>query len=153
MPVVSLSAIKGKDIPSLIESLERQRKELEFILSSLDNDNVLELSGDLINQGLVQAQHVQIGANTTFEAGYDPTQLSNVQVNVQRISNDLDTLESVVSAMELRLLAIQEEVDLVEVDVATLQTDLVDLQTNVISPIEVRLTEAEADIIALQGTP
>lgn len=120
MPVVSLSAITGKDVPSLIESLERQRKELEFILSSLDNDNVLELNGGLINQGVVQAQYVAIGSATTFEDGYDPTgttvsgKISKLQGEIDALEGEVDTLQSVVSSMETSVATSQEEIGVLE---------------------------------------
>jgi chromosome segregation ATPase len=122
MPVVSLSAITGKDVPSLIESLERQRKELEFILSSLDNDNVLELNGGLINQGMVQAQFVAIGSETTFEDGYDPTgttvsgKISKLQADVDAIESEVDTLQSVVSSMETSVATSQGDIDAIELE-------------------------------------
>jgi hypothetical protein len=125
MPVVSLSAITGKDIPGLIESLERQRKELEFILSSLDTDNVLELNGGLINQGVVQAQYVEIGSATTFEAGYDPSG-ATVSGKIASLEGEVDTLQSVVSAMETTVATSQGDIDAIELELADIPQQITD---------------------------
>ncbi len=123
MPVVSLSAITGKDVPSLIESLERQRKELEFILSSLDNDNVLELNGGLINQGVVQAQYVEVGSGTTFQSGYDPSDI-NYSGDIAALESEIDTLQSVVASMETTVATSQTEIDALEVQMGDVPTQI-----------------------------
>ena len=113
MPVVKLSAIKGTDIPSLINSLERQRKELEFILQSLDDDNVLAINATAIKAGVVAQQHVEIGAATTYQAGYDPSgaitpgDLSALDGRLDTLEDDMGRVESHMGTAESNILTLQ----------------------------------------------
>lgn len=75
MPIPSLSAIGGNDLTELIDSLEKQRKELEFTLANLDNTNVSELNAEVINAGVINAKHISIGSETTYQTGYSPNDI------------------------------------------------------------------------------
>lgn len=72
MPIPALGSISGADITELIDSLEKQRKELEFVLSNLDTSNVSEFHADVINAGVINAKHISIGSETTYQTGYSP---------------------------------------------------------------------------------
>lgn len=109
MPVVKLSAIKGTDIPSLINSLERQRKELEFILQALDEDNVLAINAQTIKSGVIGAQHVEIGSATTFQEGYDPSGTPTYDGEIAGLDGRLDTAEQKIATAEGNILALQED--------------------------------------------
>lgn len=58
MASVNLSTISGtKDIEQLINAIERQRKDIEFLLENLDDDNIKEVSGEkVVNLTIDQAQ-------------------------------------------------------------------------------------------------
>lgn len=73
MPFPSLTEVSGADIDELIDSLEKQRKELQWLLSSLDNSNVKELNADVINAGTINGERLKIDDTVTFAGGYDPT--------------------------------------------------------------------------------
>lgn len=68
MPFPSLSQITGEDIQELKDSMEKQRKELQWLLSSLDELNIKKLSAELIT-----ADMIKVGPDTNFTPGYDPT--------------------------------------------------------------------------------
>lgn len=67
MPFPTLSSITGEDVQEIKDSLEKQRKELQWLLSSLDELNIKSLSAELIT-----ADMIKVGPDTVFEPGYDP---------------------------------------------------------------------------------
>lgn len=72
MPFPSFDALTGDTLEELLESLEKQRKELQWLLQSLDTMNVKELHADVINAGKIKSEFIQIGEDTEFENGYNP---------------------------------------------------------------------------------
>lgn len=82
MPFPSLTEVSGQDIDELIDSLEKQRKELQWLLQSLDNSNVTELNADVINAGTINGERLVIDDTVTFAGGYDPTILQTT-INTQ----------------------------------------------------------------------
>lgn len=82
MPAPNLTQASGSDINELIDSLEKQRKELNWILQHLDNSNVVELNADVINAGTINGERIVIDDTVTFAGGYDPTILQTT-VNTQ----------------------------------------------------------------------
>lgn len=113
MPIPTLAEISGEDIVDLIDSLEKQRKELQFLLSSLDNSNVVELNAEVINAGVINAKHVSIGSETSYETGYDPNvlrievetqfQVIDGQISAKVSQTDFDALGQRVSTAESTL--------------------------------------------------
>jgi hypothetical protein len=60
MPIPNLSTANGSSVDELIESLEKQRKQLDWLLQSLDTQNVVELNADIINAGVLNVNQVAI---------------------------------------------------------------------------------------------
>lgn len=98
MPVPSLSTITGKDIQEIVDSLEKQRKELSWLLQSLDNSNVKELNAEVINAGVINGKHIVIDASTQFAGGYDPS----------AIRTEMETRFSVISGEILAKASLSE---------------------------------------------
>lgn len=113
MPIPTLGEISGNDITTLIESLEKQRKELAFVLSNLDTSNVLELNAEVINAGVINAKHVSIGTETTYEAGFSPGDL-RIEMETQ-----FTVIDGEISAMVL-----QEDFDALGNRVASAESSL-----------------------------
>ncbi len=113
MPIPSLGAINGENIQELIDSLEKQRKELAYTLMSLDSSNVLELNAEVINAGVINAKHIKIGSESTFEPGYDPagivstldTRFSVIEgdITARVLQTDFNTLTGRVATTESSL--------------------------------------------------
>ncbi len=147
MAVPSFGQITGEDIPQLINSLEKQRKELEFILSSLDATNILEISADLINSGTLGAEFVDLA---TINAEIDNLQERMVTVesgstgsknDVNALKNRMTTAETDINAVEVRMTTAETDINAVEVRMTTAETD--------INAVEVRMTTAETNIAAI----
>jgi hypothetical protein len=51
MPAPTLSAVTGTTMKELVDAIERQRKDMEFLLSNLDDENIKKISGDIIVEG------------------------------------------------------------------------------------------------------
>lgn len=51
MPVPNFSPVIGTNSEEILDSLEKQRKELQWLLQSLDTTNVKELNAEVINAG------------------------------------------------------------------------------------------------------
>jgi len=65
MPYPTIPGVAHIDIDSLVDSVEKMRKYLMWILQSLDTLNVKELSADVINTGILNADLVQILSETS----------------------------------------------------------------------------------------
>lgn len=60
MPIPSFSSIKGDTTEELINAIERQRKEMNWLLSSLDTSNIKELNANVVNTGILNANNVKV---------------------------------------------------------------------------------------------
>lgn len=57
MASIQLSSISGNSMEEIINAIERQRKDIEFIMANLDDDNIKEVSGEkVVNLTIDQAQ-------------------------------------------------------------------------------------------------
>lgn len=148
MPIPTFSNISGADIAELIDSLEKQRKELEFVLSSLDNSNVLELNADVINAGVINAKHISIGSETTYQAGYSPGdiriemetkfQVIDGEIALRVKQTDFNTLAGRVTTAEATLTVLPGQIAL-----KASQTDL--------NTLTGRVASAESTLTVLPG--
>ncbi|MEG0260483.1 MAG: hypothetical protein RR651_11470, partial [Lysinibacillus sp.] len=105
MPVPSFSSIKGNTPEQLLDSLEKLRKELWWLLQSLDSSNVKELNADVINAGRIEAKYLKVGHETDFEEGYDTRSLfevtnDRITAEVASVNGDLARLE--ITANQIR---------------------------------------------------
>lgn len=75
MPVPALNVVEGVDIVAVLDSLEKQRKELMFILENLDTSNVNGFDATVINAGTINGKHLHIDSTVSFGEGYDTTGL------------------------------------------------------------------------------
>lgn len=51
MAIVSLPTISGDSVKEIVNAIEKQRKEMEFLLMNLDDQNILKLSGKKVVVG------------------------------------------------------------------------------------------------------
>lgn len=116
MAVPSLGQITGDDIPQLINSLEKQRKELEFILSSLDATNILEISADLINSGTLGTEFVDL-ANINVE-------IDNLQDRVVTLEGNSSSSGGSISALNARLTTAETDINAAETRITATETQL-----------------------------
>lgn len=90
MPFPTLTELSGEDIDELIDSLEKQRKELQWLLQSLDTSNVKELNAEVINAGTINGDRLIIDDTVTFANGYDPTIVkSEIQTQLTVITGQI----------------------------------------------------------------
>lgn len=68
MPYPAIPSISGGSIDELVDSLERLRKYTEWMLTSLDTQNVKELDADVVNTGTLNANLVTVRSD--LGAGY-----------------------------------------------------------------------------------
>jgi hypothetical protein len=88
MPFPTLSAITGEDVQEIKDSLEKQRKELQWLLSSLDELNIKSLSADLI----------KVGPNTKFEPGYDPVAVAEfAKIQAEQLVRDQSAADGIIT--------------------------------------------------------
>lgn len=68
MPIPTLPGIGGGNINDIVDSLERQRKYIEWLLNSLDTDNVKELNADVVNTGVLNTNLVTVKSTLSGSA-------------------------------------------------------------------------------------
>lgn len=140
MPVPSFSPVIGTNSEEILDSLEKQRKELQWLLQSLDTSNVKELNAEVINAGRINAKHIRIGSDTEFEDGYDTRAL--FEVTNDRITMSVEKING-----EIATLTIESN---------QIKTSVVDLENNLSSKITQTASsirsEVEAQVTTINGS-
>ncbi|MGR6906146.1 hypothetical protein [Lysinibacillus sp. BSL11] len=140
MPVPGFSPVVGTDIEEIVDSLEKQRKELMWLLQSLDTTNVKELNAEVINAGRINAKHLRVGSDTEFEDGYDTRAL--FEVTNDRITATVESING-----EIASLTIESN---------QIKTSVVDLENNLSSKITQTASsirsEVEAKVTTINGS-
>lgn len=149
MPVPQLDVFQGAEIRELIDSLEKQRKELMFILENLDTDNVNGFDGSVINAGQINGQYLNINSDTTFEDGYDPNGL-RTEMNTQFTVID-GQIQSKVATTTFNLLGTRVSSTEAQVTVMVGQINLKASSASV-SALESRTNTAELNINGLNAS-
>ncbi|MEK3726829.1 MULTISPECIES: hypothetical protein [unclassified Lysinibacillus] len=139
MPVPNFSPVIGTNSEEILDSLEKQRKELQWLLQSLDTTNVKELNAEVINAGRISAKHLRVGSDTEFEEGYDTRALFEV------------TNDRITASVE----AINGEIATLTIESNQIKTSVVDLENNLSSKItqtanSIR-SEVEAEVTTING--
>lgn len=149
MPLPTIDAFEGEDIRELVDALEKQRKELAYILSSLDTANVNGFNAKVINAGVINGKHIHINSDTTFEDGYDPEGL-RTEINTQ--FNVIDgQIQSKVSTETFNLLGAR--VSTAEASVTTMAGQIaLKAESSTVSALGTRVNTAEININGLNGS-
>lgn len=108
MPIPSFSPIIGTNSEEILDSLEKQRKELQWLLQHLDTTNVKELNAEVINAGRISAKYLKVGSETEFEDGYDTRAL--FEVTNDRITLEVEELDSSIATLNIRADSITQSV-------------------------------------------
>lgn len=108
MPIPSFSPIVGTNSEEILDSLEKQRKELQWLLQHLDSKNVKELNAEVINAGRISSKHLKVGSDTEFEEGYDTRAL--FEVTNDRITLEVEELDSSITTLNIRADGITQSV-------------------------------------------
>lgn len=143
MPIVSLPTISGKDTKEIVNAIERQRKEMEFLLANLDDNNILKLG----------SKKVQVG-NSTLEMWSDQIQLSVTGLD-DRLGNAETTITQTAAEIELKasvvyvdtaLAPIYTDIDGVEQRIASAESSITQNANNI--ALKVSQTDFNGDTIA-----
>lgn len=87
MPFPTFGTVDGADLDEVLDSLEKQRKEMQWLLQSLDTLNVKELSADVINAGTINVNLVRIFTDLT--GGLEGAAYIEMNTEGIKISNGL----------------------------------------------------------------
>lgn len=140
MPVPGFSSVVGTNIEEIVDSLEKQRKELMWLLQSLDTTNVKELNAEVINAGRINAKHLRIGSDTEFEDGYDTRAL--FEVTNDRITASVESINGQIATLTI--------------ESNQIKTSVIDLENNLSSKITQTASsirsEVEAKVTTINGS-
>lgn len=149
MPLPQIDVFDGEEVRHLVDSLEKMRKELMFILANLDTKNVNGFDGSVINAGTINGKHLHINSDTVFDSGYDPDGL-RTEMNTQ--FNVVDgQIQGKVSTQTFNLLG--ERVGTTEAEINVI-VGKVDLKANssTVTALETRVNSAEVNINGLNAS-
>lgn len=139
MPVPGFQPVVGTNVEEIVDSLEKQRKELNWLLQSLDTSNVKELNAEVINAGRINAKHIRIGSDTEFEDGYDTRAL--FEVTNDRITASVESINGQIATLTI--------------ESNQIKTSVVDLENNLSSKITQTASsirsEVEAQVTTING--
>lgn len=161
MPAPSFSSITGDTQQQMLDSLEKFRKELWWLLQSLDSTNVKELNAEVINAGRIAAKYLKVGHETEFEEGYDTRSL--FEVTNDRITAEVESINGNIASLEItadqirsevsaqitningQITVIQDNVSTVTQTASQIQSTVSSQQTQINSQ-GIRITDAESNI-------
>lgn len=140
MPVPNFSPVIGTNSEEILDSLEKQRKELQWLLQSLDTTNVKELNAEVINAGRINAKHLRVGSDTEFEDGYDTRAL--FEITNDRITASVESINGSIAELTI-------EADNIKTSVVDLENNLSSKITQTASSIR---SEVEEKVTTINGS-
>lgn len=89
MPTPTLTSITGKSLPEIVNNLEKQRKELEHLLSFLDSENIKEVPAETVSGqiGTNQIADFAVTRLKVADAAIGSAQIEELSVNSGHIQN------------------------------------------------------------------
>lgn len=146
MPVPSFSSIKGDTQEQLVDSLEKLRKELWWLLQSLDTSNVKELNAEVINAGRIEAKYLKVGHETEFEDGYDTRSL--FEVTNDRITMEVESIHGDLARLEITADQIRSEVIDIE---NNLSSSITQTAAQIRSEVSAQVTSINGQMVTIRN--
>lgn len=140
MASTQLTAVSGSTLEQLIDSIERQRKDIEFLLAHLDDDNILKLDGGKITLGNTSLEIWSDGIQTTVTG--NSTDIGNMQTTITQQADQIN-LRATVSYVDNSLAPVTTDVSGLKLRVTSAETNI----TQNANQIELKASQSAVDTL------
>lgn len=144
MASTQLTAVSGSTLEQLIDSIERQRKDIEFLLAHLDDDNILNLKGLKVSVG---NSNLEVWADgIDMSVGDLNSDYSSLSLRVDGIDATVQDVSGDYSSLSLRVDGITSTVSGHSSEISSMQSSITQNADNI--ALKVSTTDFNGNTIA-----